>query len=94
MPKALKYICSTLPKPKLEKLCDKMQMCNWERELCLELYAEPKSKKVETLDYSNKNNYISKAKELEMRVCLFLGDNPTFLGIKFLYHAFLLNAKK
>ena len=94
MPKGIKYLCERLPKSKINKLCEKMAMCDWERELCLEYLCEPKLKTIEGLECSDRNNYMKRMINLEKRIFLFLADNPSFLGINFLYTFFLLNIKK
>lgn len=84
----LKTICKTFDKPKLEKLCEKMLLCEWEKEILLELYAEPKLKTIDTLEYSNKANYQKRACELSTRVRSFLIDSD-FLTLEYAVNLFI-----
>lgn len=49
-----------------------MGCCEWEREILLELYSEPKLKTIEGLEYSNKDNYRKRVDELEQRLVSYL----------------------
>lgn len=71
----VKHICKTLYKAKVEEICDKMQACDWEREIMLDLYCEPRKKTIESLEYSNKGNFYKRLNELETRLISFIYDN-------------------
>lgn len=90
----IKTICALLPKNKLQEICVKMDACEWEKEILLELYAEPKSKTVETLIFSTKDNYRKRVDDLENRLIAFLATGEV-LSEQFYRNMFyyMLNCK-
>ena len=73
-------LCSTVHKPKIAELCKLAQLCDYEKEILLDYYCEPR-KKILALEMTTRDNFTKRNKCLIAKVKSFLADNKNFLAI-------------
>lgn len=77
----LRSLCKSVPKSKIRDMCDRMEAAPWEREVLLDVFCEPKTKTLDSMNNITKRNFSRRRSDFERRIVAFLMDNPSFLPV-------------